>query len=66
MASGFINDGLMDYLGLTQVIYGQRCVVGKAFGLVDAGRLRALGDAGRSNLIINPPADIFRPGLAAI
>ena len=48
------------------VIHRQRRMVAKALFLVDAGRARGVRDARRGDLIINAPAYIFRPRLAAI
>ena len=48
------------------VIDNQRRVIGKALRFVDSGRLRPRGDAGRGDLVIDTPADILGPSLAAI
>ena len=51
---------------LPVVVDGQRRVIGKTFRLVDANLSRGGGDARRGDLVIDAPADVFRPGLAAV
>src|SRR3989338_2523136 len=48
------------------VIDNQRRVIGKALRLVDSRRPRPRGDAGRGDLVIEAPADILGPCLAAL
>src|SRR3989338_3583060 len=48
------------------VIDNQRRVIGEALRLVNSRRLSPRGDAGRGDLVIEAPADILGPCLAAI
>src|SRR6516165_10014923 len=54
------------YLQLVVVVDDERRVVGEPPGFVDLHRVRTCSDAGSRDLIVDPPADILRPGLAAI
>ena len=48
------------------VIDADRGVVGESFVFVNAGLTGAGGDAGRGDLVVDAPADVLGPGLAAI
>jgi hypothetical protein len=50
----------------TLVVDGQRCVVAEPLFLVDRCASCRCGDGGRGQLIVEPPTDIFGPGLATI
>src|SRR4051812_15827891 len=48
------------------IIDRQRRVVREPLGLVDRFLARAGGDARRRDLVVDAPADVLRPGLAAV
>src|SRR5712671_70410 len=48
------------------IIDRQGRVVGEALLLVDRFLVRRGGDAGRGDLVVDAPADVLRPGLAAV
>src|SRR5262245_21881626 len=48
------------------IVDGQRCVVGEALFLVDARALRLRGDPRRRDLVVDAPADVLLPRLAAV
>src|SRR5258706_12837461 len=48
------------------IVDRQGRVVGEALLLVDRFLARRGGDAGRGDLVVDAPADVLRPGLAAV
>src|SRR5215467_12762975 len=53
-------------LELRIVVDGEGRVVREALRFVDARTLRFRGDPGRRDLVVDAPADVLRPGLAAV
>src|SRR5699024_6330646 len=52
--------------GLQRVVDDQRRVVGEALVLVDRDGVRPGGDAGGGDVVIDAPAHVLGPGLAAV
>src|SRR3990170_1639094 len=53
-------------LELAVIVDRERRVIREAAPLVDRGLERFRGDAGRGDLVVDAPADVLRPGLAAV
>lgn len=48
------------------IIYRQRRMVAETLVLVNARRVRGVCDAGRGDLIVDAPTNVFSPSLAAV